>query len=341
MTSAPRAEPGWASPARLPFELDLAGERLGFVELTEDDYRAASFLDRRILAGRSLNWAPWSEAERGAESLICDCDFIFHTGHVGSTLLSRLLGHSPAVFSVREPAVLRALAGMEAGGLRDARLRAILALLSRVWRPSQRSLVKATSFVSELAPDLLSLAPDGRAILMFAAPHIYIAGILAGEASRRELGVLSASRLERLRRRTAGTWTLDRMGEGERAAMSWATELMALADAARSAPGRVHWVDFDRFLADPISGLHDAMACLRHAAPPELVQDIVRSPDFGRYAKAPEHAYDADLRREVIARGSALFAGEIDRGLAWLNALGSTWPPFAAAARAAVAGSRS
>jgi hypothetical protein len=330
----------WRSPRRLPFELDLTGERLGFVELSEDDYRAASFLDQRILAGRSTDWAPWREIEEGARELIRDCDFIFHTGHVGSTLLSRLLGHSPAVFSVREPAILRDLATMAEGPDRDARLEVILTLLSRVWRPSQRGLVKATSFVSELAPRLLSLAPEGRAILMFAAPQAYIAGILVGDASRRELGVLAAPRLERLRRRSGGAWSLERMGEGERAAMSWACELMALDEAARSTPDRVRWMDFDRFLANPAPAIRDALVHLRGQAPPDLVADIVRSPDFGRYSKAPEHAYDADLRREVIARGGALFAPEIERGLAWLNALGSSWPPFAAATRAAVAGSR-
>ena len=334
------APPDWLSPRRLPFELDFTGERLGFVELSEDDYRAASFLDQRILAGRSIDWAPWREAEQAAQPLVCDCDFIFHIGHVGSTLLSRLLGGCPEVFSVREPAILRQLAALEAGASRDVRLGVILTLLSRVWRPSQRGLVKATSFVSELAPQLLSLAPEGRAILMFAAPQVYIAGILAGEASRRELARGSGPRLERLRRRTGGSWSLERMGEGERAAMSWACELMALDEAARSAPDRVQWMDFDRFLANPVPGVRAALLHLRSAAPEDLVQDIVRSPDFGRYSKAPEHAYDADLRREVIARGGALFADEIERGLGWLNALGSNWPPFAAAARTAVAGSR-
>ncbi|HEX4740164.1 MAG TPA: hypothetical protein VH353_02435 [Caulobacteraceae bacterium] len=332
--------PGWLSPRRLPFEFDLSGDRLGYVELSEDDYRTASFLDQRILPAHPVRWAPWEEAEQAAAPLARDCDFIFHTGHVGSTLLSRLLGRSPAVFSVREPAVLRELPGMEGGASPDARLGVVLTLLSRVWRPSQRSLVKATSFVSELAPRLLSLAPEGRAILMFAAPQVYIAGILAGEASRRELARTSGSRLERLRRRAEGTWTLERMSEGERAAMSWACEVMALDEAARSAPDRVQWMDFDRFLADPVPGVRDALLHLRSTAPEDLVQDIVCSPDFGRYSKAPEHAYDADLRREVIARGGALFAAEIERGLAWLNALGSNWPPFAGAARAAVAGSR-
>lgn len=331
----------WLSPRRLPFEFDAPGERLGYVELSEPDYRAASFLDQRILVAHPVRWAPWEEAEQAAHALARDCDFIFHIGHVGSTLLSRLLGHSPGVFSVREPAVLRPLAATEVGAPDEARLAVILALLSRVWRPSQRSLVKATSFVGELAPRLLSLAPEGRAILMFAAPQAYIAGILAGEASRRELGVLAASRLERLRRRAGGSWSLDRMSDGERAAMSWACELMALDEAAQSAPDRVRWMDFDRFLADPVTGLRDALVHLRHPASPELVHEIVRSHDFRRYSKAPEHAYDADLRREVIARGSTLFATDIERGLSWLNALGSSWPPFATAARAAVAGSRS
>jgi hypothetical protein len=38
-----------------------------------------------------------------------------------------------------------------------------------------------------------------------------------------------------------------------------------------------------------------------------------------RYSKAPEHAYDAALRRAVLDEARALHGEEIRRGLSWLE----------------------
>src|SRR5436190_14302883 len=75
-------------------------------------YRDASFLDDRLLS-------------QNQESRLCSLDelieasevisgpptgWIFHLGHVGSTLVSRLLGEMEAVLGLREPRALRDLA---------------------------------------------------------------------------------------------------------------------------------------------------------------------------------------------------------------------------------------
>ena len=38
-----------------------------------------------------------------------------------------------------------------------------------------------------------------------------------------------------------------------------------------------------------------------------------------RYSKAPEHGYDAALRRDVLNEARAMHGEEIRRGLAWLD----------------------
>jgi hypothetical protein len=68
------------------------------------------------------------------------------------------------------------------------------------------------------------------------------------------------------------------------------------------------------------------------------VDRLLRSADFGRYAKDPAHPFDPAFRQQVIAQALRVHAAEIDRGLAWLNALGTTHADFATAARAASAG---
>ncbi len=332
----------WSSPRRLPFALDPARDRAAFVELTEVQYRSASFLDDRLLPlTGGPRWVAWDEIEAAAEGRGAGCDFIFHIGHVGSTLLARLLGQSERVFALREPAILRTVAQIDDPADRVRRLAPIVRLLARTWRASQRSLVKATSFVGEIAPALTAAADAPRAILMFAAPQAYIAGILGGPASRREMNILAAARLARLDRRVGAGWRIEALGEGERAAMSWACELMGLATLAeRSVADTILWIDFDRLLDDPRAGLDRALRHLHGTAAPADLEAMMSGPEFGRYAKAPEHPYDTALRRRVLAQAKAQFAGPIEQGLAWLNTLGAAWPPFAVAARAAAAGSR-
>ncbi len=312
------------------------------MELSEAQYRAASFLDDRILPLTGPpQWTAWTEIDEAAQGLAGGCDFIFHVGHVGSTLLARLLGHSPRVFCLREPAILRALARLDDETLRARRTPAVVRLLGRVWRPEQRALVKATSFVGEIAPALAAAAADARSILMFSAPHIYIAGIFAGEASRREMNILAPARLARLDRRAGLGWSIGDLGEGERAAMSWACEFMALAQFAARAARPALWVDFDRFLEGPRQGLARVLLHLHGEAPTQVVDAMLGGGELSRYAKAPEHPFDAHFRRRVIAQAQAEHREEIEQGLAWLNALGAGWPPFADAARTAVAAARS
>jgi hypothetical protein len=327
----------WLSPRRLPFAVDPVTGYLGYVELDETAYVAASFLDERLLGpGLGLAWAPWDEAARAAAMGAAGCDFIFHIGHVGSTLMSRLLGALDNVFSLREPTILRALA-QDMTNL-DARLGVILPLLSRTWRQGQRGLIKATSFVNVIAPRMMARAGDSRALLMFSAPQAHIAGVLAGEGSRRDMIAMAPARLARLNARLRSRIAQSGLTPGELAALAWACEILSLADLAAEVGPRAAWVDFDRFLAEPRAGLVAVLTHLRGEAPAASVERMMKSPDFGRYAKDQAHAYDPALRRQVLGQALIAHASEINRGLAWLNALGTDHKDFARAARAALAG---
>ena len=103
----------WRSPELFPMEFDLHRDAVTFVRLSREDYSRASFLDGRIVTTKTMTHAaPWAHVAAAIESarLAERCDFIFHIGHVGSTLISRLAGAHPAVLSLREPQVLRAFA---------------------------------------------------------------------------------------------------------------------------------------------------------------------------------------------------------------------------------------
>ena len=326
------------SPELFPYALDLPGDSVAFIRLNRSEYERASFLDARLLTAQSSQRAySWTRLAAAIEAagLTERCGFIFHIGHVGSTLLSRLIGAHGAVFSLREPMILRTFAQLGDEGAPphawpdfSARLRFGVKLLSRTFETRQLAVVKTTSFVSELAAELVSRAFMPKAVAMFVSPESYIATILGGPNSRQEAKLLAPARLRRLHRRIgAEVWQLADLSEGEVLALAWACEMSALAQAAASSGGRICRVDFDHFLADPATFL---MSVLRHfdvpAAAPD-VRAILAGPDMRRYSKAPEHAYDAALRRDVLNQARGLYAAEIRRGLAWLDRAAARFAP--------------
>jgi hypothetical protein len=183
--------------------------------------------------------------------------------------------------------------------------------------------VKASSFVSEMAERLLARSPAPRALLMYVAPESYLATIFGGPNSRQEAKLLAPSRLQRLHRRIGeNAWQLDAFGEGELLALGWACEMTALMAAWQTAADRLLPVDFDRFLVLPELCLDAALRHLGIEASPAEVSAIVAGPHTRVYSKAPQYAYDAALRREVLNEARARHGAEIRRGLRWLERAG-------------------
>ena len=103
-----------ASPAFYPHTFDAKGDRVMLVRMSAADYRLSSFLDSRLLApGMTAAWFDYVPVAISAQLIAPrPLHMIFHTGHVGSTLLSRLLDEVPGVLGLREPHPLQTLADM-------------------------------------------------------------------------------------------------------------------------------------------------------------------------------------------------------------------------------------
>src|SRR3954463_9027904 len=228
-----------ASPHWFPQRYDAASDSVLLVERSEADFRAAAFLDERSLTPTTpSHLVPWATVAGAVPpDARRDIQYIFHIGHVGSTLISRLLGELPEVLALREPQILRDFTAClsEARWEPESiplRLDTLTALLSRTFRPEQRAMAKASSFVSEIAAELL---PAGsRGLLLFASAEAYLGNILGGPNSRKEMAATAADRLERLYRRVGESrWSLAGLSEGEVVAMAWACEMSSLVKAAR------------------------------------------------------------------------------------------------------------
>jgi hypothetical protein len=79
------------------------------------------------------------------------------------------------------------------------------------------------------------------------------------------------------------------------------------------------WVDFDGFLREPADALRSILGALGDCAGAHEIGAILGSPIMRQYSKAPEHPYDAALRRQVLESAEREHAVEIRRGMAWLR----------------------
>jgi hypothetical protein len=325
-----------SSPTLYPQKYDSVRDAVFFVRLTPADYRAASFLDDRILGSGMLGaWAPYAQVEAAiATAAARPLGFIFHTGHVGSTLLSRLIDETGTVLGLREPLPLRTLAdladtarGAETG---EARLAARLATFLRLWRrgyPETRNVVvKATSSSGRLAQHLLAVDAKVRAVYLNLQAEPYLATLLAGANAMTDLRGFETERSARLRA-LLGDSSWRTASVGELAAMSWLTESLTRQAVLDNLGNRVLALDFDQVLGDLAPSIQRVVDHLGIVAPPAFSATIAQSPSLTRYSKAPkEYAYSPAMRAELLAQARREHATEIRKGLQFLERLGARHP---------------
>lgn len=325
------------SPAVYVQKLELERDSVFLVQLTAAQYRGASFLDDRILSsGIGGVWAPCSEVAGAVRAAPASrpLHFIFHGGHVGSTLLSRLLDHRQGVLNLREPLPLRTLAdahdrlntpGSMTGVQFDAYLETFLLLWARGFEETRTVVLKATSTAGRIAPRLMAASPPSKAVYLNLRAEPYLATLLAGANAMIDLRGFGPERLARLTRYLGQSpGRLDSLSPGELSAATWLAERLAQARALQAVGGRMIALDFDAMLADLEGTLTQVFAHFDVAVPAQTISAIARSPLLSRYSKAPEqYAYSPAMRAELLAQARREHAAEIRKGLRFLEQLGA------------------
>ena len=324
-----------ASPDAYPQKLDLVRASILGIHFSEADYRAASFLDDRIL-GPSTQGA-WLAIERvvAAAQLVHEprpLHFILHTGHVGSTLVSRLLDTSGAVLSLREPLPLRTLAeasdslGLDESLLSERQFEQLLDTFARLWcrgyATTRCVVVKATSATARLAPWLMRRHPSSRACYLTVRAEPYLATLLAGANSAADLRGHGAERMRRLRRSVGAPMPpLHALSPGELTALSWLAESITRRAVMTQFNDRLLPLDFDEILEDVPSAMARVAAHFDLPSDAGWVTKAASAPELTRYSKSPVHAYSPALRAQILQQARTEHRTEIAKGLRWLEQL--------------------
>lgn len=320
-------------PSIYPQNLSIPREQFLFLNLDRRALQAASFLDDRILTpqleGRWLTFGELAPLLQGPPSSM-QLHFIFHAGHVGSTLVSRLLDEADGVLGLREPLPLRVLAetfddiGAAHALLSEAAADTLLQWCCRLWSrgyaDTEAVIVKATSSAGRIAPQLLRARPESRAIFMTLAPEPYLATLLGGQNSHIDLRGQGAERHRRLARLGVSDLPgLHGMSLGELAALTWLAETLSQDHARREHGARLMLVDFDAFLAEPARTLQAIASHFGLPCGGDAFANVAESPVLRQYSKAPERPYSSALRQEILTESRRTNAAEIGRGLAFLE----------------------
>lgn len=316
------------SALQYPQKLDTTLDSIFFIPLTQEGYRKASFLDDRVLTtGMDSRWVPYADVEI-AMSEVSDTHplhFIFHTGHVGSTLLSRLVEETNGVLGLREPLPLRTLAELQDQNAPqlDTRLDTFTKLWRRGFADTTHVVVKATSSSGRLATRLLRMSPTSQAVYLNLQAEAYLATLLAGANAMVDLNGFGAERASRLRNRfglSLPPWTT--FSIGELAAMSWAVESLTREETKASFPDRVMLLDFDSLLANWAVELGAVLGKFAVRAPAGFLTTVEKSAVLTRYSKAPEqYAYSPALRSQLLNQARRDHAAELNKGLRFLEGL--------------------
>lgn len=298
-----------SSPKAYLHSLDLTRKTGLLLETDRHFFRNAIFLDGRVLQKGVIGaWMPLAmllKSTHGVESL--PLHFIFHVGHAGSTLLSRLLDEVSTVVGLREPQALQTLA-MTEEWVDDELFAGVLALLARRYSADETVVVKTTSVCNSLAPRLLAAHPSNRAVALTVSLHNHLANLL-DKSHALDITAFAPVRLRRLQKQMPDLEiALDALSPAKLAALGWLAEIEALSRLAGD--GKTLFIDFDRFLDDRHRHLNLVLAHLNL----DSGTDLSASPVFERYAKSPDFAFTAATRQAILEESAQTHAEALTEG---------------------------
>jgi hypothetical protein len=333
---------GFCSPDLFVQRVDPLAKTALVLRMSREAYRATSFLDDRLLPHTPDGFVmPHDHLARWVHAITAPprpIHFIFHSGHVGSTLLSRLIEEADGVLALREPPTLRTLASAHDAlsraepVLSSAQFDTWMATQVRLWQRGYEDtrcvIVKATSDTARIGLNLMQGAPEARALLLNLTAESYVSMALSA-ASLAELHAKVSERARRLAKMLGENETID--SSGEAAAMSWLTERLTQERLSHPWPARTLRVDFDDFLTDPSMHLRAVFHHFGLDAPRALIEDTAAHPLMRQYSKNPSKSYSSAERAQRLQNSRRDNAGEIRRGLAWLDRVARAHPRAATA----------
>lgn len=249
---------------------------------------------------------------------------LFHSAFCGSTLLTRALAEPGAAMGLSEPVILNDVVGMrQRGASPAATARAAdlaLRLLARPFAPGEAVVIKPSNVINPLAELLLALAPEARAVFLYAPLETFLISVVRkGLPCRLWVRELMAGYLPQGMMAPLGIEPEDifRQSDLQVAAAGWlAQHRLFAALAQRLGAARLRTLDSEKLTEEPERALAAAADHYGIALDPAVITGIATGPAFTRHSKSGA-AFTPDQRRAEYKAARGAHAEEIDMVCAW------------------------
>lgn len=168
------------NPSWWPHRYDPIRDEVHFIEVSRDDHRSAVFLTDDYLKSAQSPRAVKRKLATAAAST-APLHFIFHSGYCCSTLLARAFDIPGTSMGLKEPVILNDIVGYKSRGASNHEIEDILAdaltLLARPFEKGESLVVKPSSLINVIAPEIMQLRPDAKALFLYAPLEDFLGSI--------------------------------------------------------------------------------------------------------------------------------------------------------------------
>lgn len=328
------AEETWTpyvqDPTWLPHAYDAQRDTLVFAHLPREAQRQLTFLDPRFMP-REGQSAPAPISELAAEAVRHQAGplhFIFHTGFCCSTLLARALDIPGVSMGIKEPSILASFAEHwsskeHAPGAPEA-LNITLDLLSRPLARGEAQIVKPSTAVNHMIPQLLHARPDAKAIVLFSSLDAFLRAIvrrgLKGRVFARQLYYQFAPVIP-LNGAVEEDYAI-LLADLQIAAQAWLMQAAFMDSLAKTfGTSRVRVLNGETLLANRMGTLSAVGAFFNLGLTPEITRSIVEGPVFKEHAKELGRPFSAEEHRAQHDHAGVMHHEELMMTKAWARAL--------------------
>lgn len=336
----PRHESGMATPDPivaaitcdaewLAHRYDPTHDAVHFRRTPREQHRAATFLTDDYLP------------EAGSPAIVRRADvkasgvpaapihFIFHSAFCCSTMLARAFDIPGKAMGLKEPVILHDLVGWAHRGATPSQVAAVLddalTLLARPFSRGESLVVKPSNIVNALAPAMLAMRPDARALLLYAPLRDYLNSIarkeMVGRLWVRDLLVKLLN--DRLIDFGFSGEDYLRQTDLQAAAVGWLAQHALFARLSDRFGERVRTLDSVLVTAradDVVRALSDLFNI---ALEPSEIDAVIAGPAFTRHSKSEAAFGDAERRAEQ-RRADAIHGDEIEKVAVWAEAVAAS-----------------
>lgn len=319
--SVPR-KPEW-----LAHRYDAVGDRFHFVEVPRERHREIPFLTDEYLPGAQSPVVLGRSAALAAAAPAAPLHYIFHSAFCCSTLLVRALDREATAMGLSEPVFLNDIISWRHRGPVDgARVAMVLdqglSLLARPWQAGEAVIIKPSNLVNPLAPAMLGMKPQSKALLLHAPLQDFLGSIarkgLWGRLWVRDLFV-KLGREGLLDFGIQGEELL-KLTDIQVAAICWLGQHRQFAQLAQQFAGRVRTLDSSLLMSRPAEAISAVGAHYNLELAPADIDAIVNGPAFTRNSKTGD-SFSAAQRSADRDAGLRAHADEVEKVTIWANEL--------------------